>query len=186
MRWVPRTILRTVLAVCLLSAVAGWAETVPAPSEADAATTEALALVDQQSPEGSLLGGLRERVISALVERGDATPKQAAEATDKIVMPGFKANLPRLKARLARVWTLRFTANELRELLVFLKDDRSPLTQGWFVNSELGRRYLAEKDEIVRESGVEWREWGPPIVQEAFSRHVADLKAIGIDPDNFK
>ena len=114
-----------------------------------------------RAPGGDILGGLRQRLISLLVQRWDATPEQAAEAADKIVMPDFKARLPRLEARLERVWTLRFTADELRQIRASLTDG-SPGGQEQFAKSELGQKYLAEKDEIDRESDVEWREWGPP------------------------
>jgi len=182
MRWTPRAI----LAVCLLSAAAAPAQTPPAPvpaptpAPADTADAQALALIKEQSAGGDILGGLRQRLISLLVQRWDATPKQATEAVDKIVMPDFKARLPRLEARLERVWTLRFTADELRQIRASLVDG-SPGGQERFAQSDLGRKYLAEKDEIDRESDVEWREWGPPIAQEAFARHVAEIKAMGID-----
>jgi len=208
----PGAILRAILTVCLLSAAAAAADAqaaphartqappapppIPpappsapaqtAPAEIGTAKTEALALIDQQSTAGNLLGNLRERLISFFEERGDATPQQAAEATDKFVMPEFKAHLSRLEARLARVWTLRFTAAELHELRTSLKNDGSLVDPEQFAHPELARRYLAQRDEIVRESEVEWREWGPPLIQEAFAAHLADLKAVGIDPEKFK
>jgi hypothetical protein len=157
-----------------------------APVVVGTATAEALALVDQQSSDGNLLSSLRQRLISFFEERGEATPEQAAEATDKFIMPEFKAHLAHLKARLARVWTLRFTAAELHELQSSLKSDGSPLDPEQFAASDLGRKYLARRDEIVRESEVEWREWGPPLIQEVFATHLAGLKAVGIDPEKFK
>ena len=174
MRWTPRTI----LVVCLLSAAVAQAQAVPAPG--DTADAQALALIEAQSPGGDLLGALRQRLISALVQRWNVTPAQGAEAADKIVMPDFKARLPRLEARLERVWTLRFTSDELRQIRASLTDG-SPGGPEHFAKSELGQKYLAEKDEIDRESDVEWREWGSPIVQAALARHAADLKAMGID-----
>lgn len=176
MRWTPRTI----LAVSLLWTAVARAQTVPAPAPADTADVQALALVKEQSSGGDILGGLRQRLISLVVQRWDATPEKATEAVDKIVMPDFRARLPRLEARLERVWTLRFSSDELRQIRASLTDG-SPGGQERFAKSELGRKYLAEKDEIDRESNVEWREWGPPIAQEAFARHAADLKAMGID-----
>jgi hypothetical protein len=172
-----------ILAVCLLSAPLARAQTPPAP--ADTADAQALALIEDQSPGGDILGERRQRLISLIAQRWSATPAQATEAVDKIVMPEFKAELPQLEDRLVRVWTLRFTADELREIRASLRDG-SPGGPERFANSQLGMKYLAEKDEIDRESDVAWREWGPPIAQEAFSRHVADLKAMGFDLSKIK
>jgi hypothetical protein len=195
-----------ILTACLLSATVAHSRAAPpapppipppppvppaapvpaAPVVIGTATAEALALVDQQSAEGNLLSSLRQRLISFFEERGEAAPEQAAEAADKFFMPEFKSHLSRLKARLARVWTLRYTAAELHELRTSLKSDGSPLDPEQFAHSDLGRKYLGQRDEIVRESEVEWREWGPPLIQAVFAAHLAGLKAAGIDPEKFK
>ena len=155
-----------------------------APAPSPEANAEALALVHElpsRNTGANFLESLQRGLPQAMMQQGHLKPEQASQIVNQILMPDLRAHYPELEATLARIWSSRFDASELRALRAFLQD-RSPEKQAEFNSSPLGRKYAAEQEAINRESAAASRDWVVPVVEASFAQHAAELKALGIDP----
>lgn len=149
--------------------------------ETSEGSTDAL-MIAREAPftnvPGGFLTAIRTGFIQITAKRSNISLAEATDIVDTYFMPPLRSHYDDLLREVSLIFSEHFTQPELHQIRTYL-EDRTPLTEAEFKNSDVGVKYSSLQSEIGKEAGAASREWAIKILRDAASKNSAELKSKG-------
>ncbi|WP_428249082.1 DUF2059 domain-containing protein [Ferrovibrio sp.] len=165
--------MRKLLAIALLLAFgfAAEARAQAAPAtvnqETLAEARKLLVVTRMQTHMDMMMSHMMTMLTDLLSKANPGKQEEVRKAVTELFLPEMRAALPGLLDEIAKLYTLHFSADELRQVVAFYE-------------SPVGRKAIDTMPAITQQSMAMGQAWGQQVAQRAIEKHAETLRQRGI------